>query len=88
MKNLYSILWKEQEVGKIFGNDYDQYKFVPETKKFDEAIQLEGMPKFFINKRYFEWGALPSIVKERIQINPNLIDNCRVETDSLQIKRF
>ena len=81
----YIILWKKEQIGSIFKNGNNEYKFVPEKENFKEAIEKYALPKFFFTEEDMKWGDLPSIVKERVMLCSNLENNCSVLTDSLEI---
>lgn len=81
----YIIFWDNEEIGNIYTDGNNQYKYIPDNaklKKFDAApMSILGIPQL-------EWGRMPKFFAERIAHDSECKNNCRYATDRITIKKI
>lgn len=86
-KPIYLIYWKNSQIGKIFKNTKNQYKYIPDVSVIDK-LSKEGLVKALVYKAQLDWGEMPIFFKTRIETDPDFENNCISNTDHFRITKF
>lgn len=81
----YAIYWQNILIGKIYKRD-SRYRYLPNYDNIELATEI-GLPKALVVTPQLEWGELPKLFKERIARDPDCKNNCRSNSDQLEIRK-